>query len=234
MILGGAEVGREGFDNGAAVTRSLLGWGVVAGPFYVVVGLVLAFSRPGFDLSRHALSLLTLGEHGWAQRANLVLTGLMVLAAAVGAARALREGRGGAIAAALGIFGIGLVGSAIALPDPVAGFPPGSPAPDGVTTHGLLHLALGAIGFLALAVGALTASRWRAGRGERAGARVSLALGLVVLLGFLGGAALATSGLGVALLWLAVLAGFAWVALISVRFYRHVPHPVLARRTGTT
>jgi hypothetical protein len=32
----------EGFDMGAAVTRSLLGYGVVAGAFYLVVGLVLA------------------------------------------------------------------------------------------------------------------------------------------------------------------------------------------------
>lgn len=54
----------EGFDSAAAVTRSLLGWGVVAGPFYLVVGLVLALTRPGFDLSRHQLSLLMLGDGG--------------------------------------------------------------------------------------------------------------------------------------------------------------------------
>ena len=47
--------GNDDLDTGAAVTRSLLGWGVVAGPFYVVVGLVLALTRPGFDLSTHAL-----------------------------------------------------------------------------------------------------------------------------------------------------------------------------------
>jgi hypothetical protein len=39
----------------------MLGWGVVAGPFYVVVGLVLALTRPGFVLSRDALSLLMIG-----------------------------------------------------------------------------------------------------------------------------------------------------------------------------
>ncbi|GAA5149649.1 hypothetical protein GCM10025768_13110 [Microbacterium pseudoresistens] len=52
------------FDRAAAVTRSLLGWGVVVGPFYLVIGVALALTRPGFDLSRHALSLLTLGEFG--------------------------------------------------------------------------------------------------------------------------------------------------------------------------
>lgn len=53
-----------GFDKSAAVTRSLLGWGVVAGPFYVVFGLTLALTRPGFRLTQHALSLLMLGDLG--------------------------------------------------------------------------------------------------------------------------------------------------------------------------
>ena len=75
------------FDRGRAVTKSLLGWGVVAGPFYVVVGLAQALLVPGFDLSRHALSLLLLGPLGWIQALNLVLSGLMVLAAAIGFAR---------------------------------------------------------------------------------------------------------------------------------------------------
>jgi hypothetical membrane protein len=68
----------EDLDRGAAVTRSMLGWGVVAGPFYVIVSLILALTRPGFVISQHALSLLTLGDGGWMQRTNLVLTGLMI------------------------------------------------------------------------------------------------------------------------------------------------------------
>lgn len=83
-----------GPDRSAAVTRSLPGWGVVAGPFYVVFGVVLAVTRPGFDLARHALLLLTLGDLGWLQRGNLALTGLMVLSAAAGIIRAIRNGRG--------------------------------------------------------------------------------------------------------------------------------------------
>ena len=46
------------FDRGAAVTRSLLGYGVLAGPFYLAVGLMQAFVRDGFDFARHPLSLL--------------------------------------------------------------------------------------------------------------------------------------------------------------------------------
>ena len=55
----GASANESGFDRGAALTRSLLGYGVLAGPFYLAVGLVQALVREGFDFSRHPLSLPT-------------------------------------------------------------------------------------------------------------------------------------------------------------------------------
>ncbi|WP_222710519.1 DUF998 domain-containing protein [Quadrisphaera setariae] len=225
---------KDELDTSAAVTRSLLGWGVVAGPFYVVVGLVLALTRPGFELSHHALSLLVLGEHGWLQRTNLVLTGLMVLAAAAGAARALRDGRGLAIATATAVYGLALLASAAALPDPAAGFPPGSAtaSTSAISTHGLLHIVFGALGFLALALGAFAEGRWRASLGERGAAGRARMLGAVVLVGFLAGAALAQQAVGTLLLWVAVLAGFTWLALASARLYAQVPHPLYARRSA--
>jgi hypothetical membrane protein len=77
-----------------ATTRSLLGYGVVAGVVYVGVSLAQAATREGFDITRHAWSLLANGPYGWIQTANLALTGLMVLAFAAGLRRALRPGRG--------------------------------------------------------------------------------------------------------------------------------------------
>ena len=44
----------------------------IAGPFYVVVSLAQALTRDGFDLSRHAWSLLANGALGWIQIANFV------------------------------------------------------------------------------------------------------------------------------------------------------------------
>lgn len=210
------------FDRGAAVTRSLLGWGVVAGPWYVVVGLVLALTRPGFDLAQHALSLLALGEGGWLQRVNLVLTGLMVLAAAYGVLRAIRSGRGLAVAVLTGVFGGCLVLGAVLPPDPVNGFPPGADA--SVSVSGMLHLVVGGLGFVTLGAAALAYAAWC--RTERVEGRSgwAVALGLLVILGFLGGAALAGPG-GVALLWVAVLAGWLWLALACARLYRWTPHP---------
>ena len=219
----------DDLDRGAAVTRSLLGWGVVAGPFYVVAGLVLAFTRPGFDLTRHALSLLTLGHLGWLQRGNLVLTGLMVLAAAAGILRAIRNGRGLAVGTLVGVDGVALVLSAVFRPDPVDGFPPGARA-TGTTAGGTLHILFGAIGFVAVAAAAFTFARWR--RDVGAGRAPSVVLGAVVLVGFVAGAALATRPVGIALLWVAVLAQWAWLAHASAEIYRWSPHPLRSLRAG--
>lgn len=222
----------DGFDGAAAVTRSLLGWGVLAGIFYLIAGITLGLTRTGFDLGRHALSQLMLGDFGWAQTANLILSGLMTLAAAVGVSRAMRGTRSARAASLLvGVFGTSLVASGIFPPDPMAGFPPGSTSND-ASLSGLLHMAFGAIGFLSLAAATFVIGGWLARRGESRRALYSRLSGGVVTLGFLAGAAFSTGTLGVACLWLAVVAGWAWLAATSLALYRTVPHPDAHRRTA--
>lgn len=220
---------RAGFDMAAAVTRSMLGWGAVAGPFYLVVGLALALTRPGFDLSRHALSLLMLGDFGWIQATNLGLSGLMTIVAAIGFRRALRGSTTAVVAGVLiGGYGVCLLGSAAFPPDPAGGFPPD--APQVATVSGVLHLAFGAVGFLALAAAATVVGGWFARRGDRGTALLSRVAAVVIVVGFAGGAALAAGPAGVALLWIAVVAGWAWLLYASIRTYRTVPHPDAHRR----
>jgi hypothetical protein len=43
------------------LTRALLTCGVIAGPLYIVLGVIQMLIRPGFDIRRHALSLLSNG-----------------------------------------------------------------------------------------------------------------------------------------------------------------------------
>lgn len=220
------------FDRAAAVTRSLLGWGVVAGVFYLVTGIALGATRDGFDFGRHALSLLMLGDLGWAQAVNLILSGLMTLAAALGARRAMRGSRGATAASALiGIFGVCLVASAIFPPDPMAGFPAGSTSNE-ISVGGLLHMAFGGIGFLCLAAAALVTAGWFARRGEGRRALYSRGSGIVVAIGFVAGAAFSAGTLGVVFLWVAVVTGWAWLAMTSLALYGTVPHPDAHRRTA--
>jgi hypothetical membrane protein len=215
-------------DIRAAVTRSLLGWGVVAGPFYLVVAVVHAALKPGFDFSKHALSLLMLTDTGWIQRANLILTGLMVIAAAVGFARSMDGSRRRAVATCVGVFGASMIGSGVFAPDPMAGFPVG--AAQTASVSGILHLVLGAVGFLALGVAAILFAGWCRRRGEATLGAFSLTAGIVVIVGFVGGGALGTMTVGIVSLWIAVLTGFAWLCTASIHLYRTVPHPDLARR----
>lgn len=213
------------FDRGAAVTRSLLGWGVVAGPFYLVVGLAQALLVPGFDLSRHALSLLLLGDLGWIQAVNLCLSGLMVLAAAVGFARVMPRRANVWAAIFLGLYGVSLLAAAIFPPDPMGGFPVGGTDATTASMSGLLHLMAGAIGFVSLAVAAVIVGAWFRRAGRRGAAILSWIAAAIIVLGFVGGAALAMVPAGIALLWLAVIVGWAWLAIASVTAYRVAPHP---------
>jgi hypothetical protein len=216
----------SGFDRGAAVTRSMLGWGVVAGPFYLIFGLILALTRPGFDLSRDALSLLLIGELGWLQWLNLVLSGLMTIVAAVGLLRT--PGWSRTAAALVGLYGLCLVLSAIFPPDATERFPPGAGGGE-FTTPGLLHFAFGGLGFVSVGVAAIIAGSWFNKRGTR-GALWSRIAGSVIIVAFFAGGALSQLPVGVGLIWITVLVIWAWLAVVSIAAYRAIPHPVIARR----
>jgi len=152
----------------ARVTRSLLGYGVLAGAWYLVVSLTQALTRDGFDLSKHAWSLLSNGDLGWIQITNFIVTGLMTVAAAVGLRRALHPGRGHTWAPALlGVYGVSLIAAGTFRADPAQGFPVGTPETTTVSWHGMLHFVAGGIGFLCL----IAACFVLAGRLSQDGAR---------------------------------------------------------------
>jgi hypothetical membrane protein len=50
------------------------------------------FIRPGFDIKRHAISVLSLGDLGWIQIATFLITGLLTIASAVGMRRVQTRG----------------------------------------------------------------------------------------------------------------------------------------------
>ena len=143
-------------------TARLLACGVVAGPLFLAVLMIQAFTREGFDLSRHPLSLLSLGDLGWIQIANFVVTGALLVACAIGMRRVLRPGRSGTWAPRLvGAFGVGLIVAGVFTTDPGAGFPPGAPAgaPEQISWHGILHEVGSGLAFLGMIVGCLVFAR---------------------------------------------------------------------------
>ena len=124
------------------VTKWLLAAGMIAGPLFLIVPLIEIFTRPGFDITRHAISMLSLGNLGWIQITTFILTGLLTVACAVGMRLALRGSRGGTWGPLLvGAFGVGMIAAGIFATDPGLGFPPGAEAGIASTMswHAILH-----------------------------------------------------------------------------------------------
>jgi hypothetical protein len=143
-------------ERGFSIMKhKLLGCGIVAGPLFVVASLAQAFTRTGFDLGRHPISLLSLGSLGWVQIANFVASGVLYLAGAAGLRAALRPGRGSTWAPRLvALTGVGLIVAGVFTTDAGAGFPPGAPAgAPAMSWHGVLH----EVGFALSFVGAIAA-----------------------------------------------------------------------------
>ncbi len=212
----------EPCDPAAKVTRSLLGYGVLAGPTYVVVALAQALTRDGFDLTRHSWSLLSNGPYGWVQIANFLVAGLMTIAFAVGLGRALRPGRGATWAPRLvGAYGVGLLAAGVFRADPSLGFPQGTPSgPGEVSWHGLLHLICGGVGFLCLIAACFVVGRRFASEGRRAWAAYSRLTGVLFFAGFAGIASGAPTTATVLGFVAAVLVAWSWIAAVSVHLYR--------------
>ena len=205
--------------------RLLLGCGATAGPAYILIGLLQVLARDGFDVRRHALSLLSNGEYGWIQVANFLLAGTLVMAGAVGVRRLLHPGRGamwGPIL--LFTYGVGLIGAGVFIADPGAGFPPGTPASaDGMSRSGLLHFVFGAIGFYALIAACFVFARRFAGMARRAWAVYSAATGIF----FLGAFAAIASGPASEATMLTFYAAVAWIwvwlSALMVSLLRELP-----------
>jgi hypothetical protein len=200
----------------ARTTKSLLGYGVIAGPLYALVSLAQAVTRPGFDLSKHAWSLLENGHLGWIQIANFAVTGAMIIAAAVGLHRTVKKG-----AWLIGAYGAGLVGAAVFRADPAAGFPVGTPETTAVSWHGMLHFLIGGVGFLCLIAACFVLGRHYARSGDRGLAWFSRITGVVFLAGFAG---IASGSHGPTTLGFvaAVLTVCAWLTTVSIREYRNL------------
>jgi len=207
-------------------TKSLLGYGVIAGPIYVAVSLAQALTRPGFDLSKHAWSLLENGHLGWIQIVNFAVTGAMTIAAAVGLRRALAPGRARTWAPALiGAYGAGLVGAGIFTADPAAGFPVGTPETTAISWHGMLHFMIGGIGFLCLIAACfILGSHFAKGRersGERGLAWFSRITGVVFLAGF-AGIASGSHGPTTLAFVASVLTVCAWLTTLCIHAYKTI------------
>lgn len=162
-------------------TKLMLAAGIVAGPLFHIVPLIEMFVRPGFDMNRHAISMLSLGDRGWIMISTFVVSGLLAITCAIGMGRALAGSRGGRWGPLLaGVFGAGMVAAGIFSADPGMGFPPGAPEgmPASMSWHAVLHGIAFMVTFLALIVACFVFARGFALAGRNGWAAYCAATGV--------------------------------------------------------
>ncbi|MGI5128915.1 DUF998 domain-containing protein [Pseudonocardia sp. CA-107938] len=204
------------------MTRTLLACGMVAGPLFVIAFLVAGALRADYSPLRHPVSSLAIGDAGWTQAANFLVTGLLVLAFAVGLRR---SGSGRWLPVLVGLVGIGLLGAGLFTCDPINGYPPGTPLAPVPTVRGTLHRAFSALVFLGLPIAALVAARGEHRRGFARYGLVSavafLALFVLAALGFAQQPVLLP--VGGLLQRLCLVVGLAWLTVLAVDRARGAP-----------
>ena len=198
------------------LTQGMLLCGIAFAPLFLIVVFGQAFTRRGFDLRRVPLSLLDLGDLGWIQIANFILSGLLAAVAALGFRRSLAGARGGTWGPLLiATCGLGLILAGIFHPDPGYSFPPGAPA--GMSAKPSAHAMVHNIGFLIVVLSLITAcfvfSRGFRSRGHGGWANYSVATGIAAPILIAVGIATNT----ILLFTVMAVVTFGWVSAIAAR-----------------
>ncbi len=189
---------------------------VAAALLFFVVPTIEIFRRPGFDLEKHAISMLSLGDGGWIMKTVFVISGILTLAAAIGFYGKLAGGLGAATALLIAAYGAGLIVAGIYDAPAGMGFPAGTPIdqPPVMTREANLH----GFGFM-IAFGGLIAACFVSVAlflfaGSPVGAAISFAAGVAMPL-LVGLGMTAKIAPGVAFYWAAMI-GWAWLAFTAL------------------
>lgn len=205
------------------ITNALLKFGVAAGPLYIVVGLYEIMTRPGFDMRKHSLSLMSIGPQGWIHIALFIVTGLLVILGAVGIRKAIKGEKAGTWAPILlTVYGLSLIAAGYFVPDPMRGFPPGMTYGT-ISTSGIMHLVAGMVGFIGLIAACFVFGKRFTSEKKRDLAIFSKVTGFVFLFSFIGIAGFSGStNDGVVMFvtlafYFAVLLSWTWLSTVCSR-----------------
>jgi hypothetical membrane protein len=217
----------------AVSTRTLLLAGITGPILFVATFLVAGATRPDYDPVRHYVSLLSLGDGGWAEVASFIVSGALIAAFGLGLARSwARRGADRVVPGLVVVVGLAFIWSGVFVTDPAQGFPPGldhgiTPGaligiPSNPTLHALLHFLGSVVTSVGLAVAGILAARrgagWQ-GRTARAWSVYSLATPAVIAGAWIIGLLAAgpsgpppTAGL---LQRISIVAGMAWILVAA-------------------
>ncbi|HXI45073.1 MAG TPA: DUF998 domain-containing protein [Candidatus Acidoferrales bacterium] len=236
----------------AVPTRALLLAGIVGPILFVGTFLVEGATRPDYDPVRHYVSLLSLGDGGWAEVWSFIVSGALIAAFGLGLARTwARRGGDRMVPGLIIVVGLAFVWSGVFVTDPAQGFPPGldhgiTPGaligiPSNPTLHALLHFLGSIVTSIGLALAGILAARrgggWH-GRAARAWTAYSLATPAVIagawIVGLLGAGPSGPPPTAGLLQRISIVAGMAWIlvaAAMELRTARAGPSVATALAT---
>ena len=190
-------------------TKKLLLCGAVGSPLFVFVFTVAGAVRPNYSPLRQNVSSLEVGEFGWIQSGNFVVTGFLFLAFSLGLRRALEPLGATWQPTVIALVALGLIGAGLFTPQ----------------DNPVLHDVSSAPVFLGLPIGCAAFGRLFKRHASHGWATYSFLTGAAILMAF----AFSMLGFGghpsfvsVAGLWqrISILAGWTWVMLLAVRELR--------------
>lgn len=198
--------------------RRLLSAGGWAGIIFCGVATYGILTRPGFDLQRHAVSSLSLGDGGWTMIGAFLVSGVLTLLCAIGVSHVLKEGRGRrALPILIGLYGLGLILAGIFPAPACCGFPAGTPDDQlpVMTPTAIVHSMAFMIAFSSLIIACFVAARRRSGSPSL----LSLAAGILMpLLVGLGMANIIAPGVA---FFVAAIIGWVWLAALVMMLADH-------------
>src|SRR6266849_4624433 len=197
------ETSAQSTGEQSAAMRLLLACGVIAPLLNSVVILILGAIRPGYNAWIVPDSNLELGDGGWIQITNYIVTGALLLA----------------------IYGLTFIVTGPILPDPALGYPPG--ASSALTIHGAIHILFGLLQFTSLIAACFVLARRDAALERRGWSWYSVATGLLVVasyVAFVLTAKLLDGGPTGLIERIGIIGGGTWIALLAIRLMsRSVP-----------
>jgi hypothetical protein len=201
----------------------LLVCGIVAGPLFFAIFLIAGALRPDYDPLRHPVSSLEFGPTGWVQSVNFILTGTLVVLFGLGIRSTVRKlGGGRTVPILFMVVGAGLIGAGLFAPDPLSGYPPGTPpAAVSPSLHRVLHDLFSTPVFTALPAGCIILAR-RFAKCRRIGWAIysALSAAMMIILFVMSSIAFAQGSpftpIGGLLQRLTLAVGFLWMALLGL------------------
>ena len=208
-------------------TKLLVVCGALGPLLFMLVLLIEGATRPGYDSWRQAGSVLSLGDQGWMQITNFIISGLLILCFGLGLRRTLHGGQGAVWGPLLLIaVGIGLIIAGIFVTDPALGYPPGTPPSSGFLSsfHGTIHFFFGGLvvfGGLPAACFVL-ARRWTSEVQWKGWPTYSVMTGLLMIAFFVAFVIAQDGGPAGLLERLSLSVGMAWIVLLALQLLKQM------------